>query len=201
MAKHLLGIRGKSVRWLSALFATSLAAVGVTSFVAPGAAWALGPGKVCLYLAPSGSQVGPIELGHVGWEFQEPGRGYWAGATETATEHWMTPSAVSSEDQIHALFKNAMPGEHDAGYYTEYRCHSTSVSSVGAAIANAKASLSNGYFIPVNDCLTKAVSIFQAYDSGNNNLVPGLAADPAPLYFFNIYLSTPGVNWGPVHHL
>jgi hypothetical protein len=188
------GIRGKG-RWLSAVVAASLAAGGIISFVAPGTAYALGPGKVCLYLAPSGA----VGQGHVGFEFQEPGRGYWAGATETPSSSWL--QFESSETTIHALFKNAMAGQHNAGYYTEYRCHSTSVSSVGAAITQAKATFTNGYFIPTNDCETKAVSIFAAYDSSNGNLWPGTVSNPSPNTFFLSYLSLPGINWGPIHYL
>ncbi len=53
-------LRATGLRRLSALLATAVAATGITFFVAPASAWALGPGKMCLYLAPSGAQAGPI---------------------------------------------------------------------------------------------------------------------------------------------
>jgi len=124
-------LRAKGFRRLSALLATAVAATGITFFVAPASAWVLGPGKMCLYLAPSGAQAGPIALGHVGWEIQEPGRGYWAGATEQGTgkpvDTWILSSP--SEDTIHSYFKNELSAngkvQHYAGYYLYYRCHST----------------------------------------------------------------------------
>ena len=190
MAKRLPGIQGKSIRWLSILVATSLAAVGITSFVAPEAAWALGPGKVCMYLAPSGAD----NLGHVGWEVQEPGRGYWAGSTEAAGETWIVDE--TSETAIHNDFKYA-GYYHSANYYTMYRCHSTPTSAVGAAIAKARAE-ANSYNVVFDNCLTKSIDIFNAYYSPTN--LPWGVRWP-PVEYFDVALSYPWVNWGPIHYL
>lgn len=187
---RLPGIRKKSIRWLSVMFMALLAAGGITALAAPGTAFALGPGKVCMYLAPNA--VGG--LGHVGWEFQEPGRGYWYGATEDANTTWIRFS--TSENQVHADFKNYAPG-----YYSEYRCHSTSVSAVGAAETQANATKTNGYWIPGNDCLTKAASIYGAYDSSLDFMWAATFNYPGPKAYFNNFLPAPGVSWGPIHYL
>jgi len=190
---RLRGIRRKSTRWLSIVFMASLVAGGITVLAAPGTAFALGPGKVCMYLAPNAL---PLDIGHVGWEFQEPGRGYWYGATEDSSTTWI--KFATSENQVHADFKNYSPGE-----YTEYRCHSTSVSAVGAAEKQANATATNGYNPPFNDCLSKAASIYAAYDSSLDFMWVA-TQDPSywePTVYFYDFLSLPGVNWGPIHYL
>ena len=204
MAKGLAGKRRKGLRWLSVLFATSMAAASISTFVAPGTALALGPGKVCLYWAPTGAQFGFVDFGHVGWEIQEPGRGYWAGATEQdsglPSDSWMVDA--SSETTIHTDFSGDFyqhgKKQHSAGYYVGYRCHSTPSSSVGAAITTANQMASNGYTVITNDCLTKAVHIFTSYDSSNNVMWPGTASYPYPNGYFVTYLSQ--IGWGPIHY-
>jgi hypothetical protein len=197
MARVSSGIKRKRIRRLCALLATAATSAGILFFVAPASAWALGPGKSCMYLAPSGASG----LGHVGWEVQEPGKGYWAGSTEQGTgnpsDSWIV--FATSETTIHNDFKYALSAngkvQHSSGYYLYYRCHSTTTSAVGAAIAEAR-SLETGYNLLNNNCLTKSVAIFTTY-WGGDNLQSGFLWGPNG-YFYN-YLPT--VNWGPIHDL
>lgn len=188
--------RQRGMRKLAALLLTALIATGFAAVLVPGSAWALGAGKYCLYVAPSGA----YGQGHIGWEVQEPGKGYWAGSTEADSgdpvDTWILFS--SSETTIHSFFANALTAngklQHGAGYYTEFRCHSTTTSAVGAAIAQARAS--TGYNVVWDNCLTKSVSILTTY-WGGDHLDSGILRQPNA-YFFT-YLPT--VNWGPEHFL
>ncbi len=46
---------------------------------------ALGPGRVCMFKAPSGATYGVVNAGHVGWAYEVGNSGSWVfGATELA---------------------------------------------------------------------------------------------------------------------
>lgn len=177
----------------------AIALVGAIGLAVPHAA-ALGAGTACMINAPSGATVGPITFGHVGWAFQVGGTSTWVfGATENGggsayvpaggdTESW---SASGSQSQMLAAFRNA--GHfHSAGYYTQYRCTAVANSAVGAANTAIAQAAANGYFFPTNNCLTKSVSILQAYNAGGLGW-PGYFQAPDN-YFDNL-------AWGPVTHL
>ncbi len=52
----------------------------------PHAAYALGPGQVCVFLAPQGAPIAGLYTGHVGWAFLEGGTSNWIfGATENVS--------------------------------------------------------------------------------------------------------------------
>lgn len=185
----------RGLRRVIAMMLTALAAAGIIVVAQPGSAWALGAGKYCLYLAPAGAD----NLGHVGWEVEEPGKGYWAGSTETSSgdpsDTWIY--FASSEDTIHGYFKWGLWAngklQHSAGYYTEFRCHSTSASAVGAAIDKAR-ELASGYELFTNNCLTKSVAIFTTYWDGDH-LAPAAYTTPKDYYYYDL------PTWGPEHLL
>lgn len=184
------------------MLATAIAiAIGVITFaVSP--AQALGAGKMCMFNAPSSTTFG-FNHGHVGWLIQEPGTGWWAGSTELGTgdpaDTWIL--STTSEATAQGFFKNKLVAngktQHEAGYYTRFRCHSTAQSAVGAAITKARALQGNGYTFWDNNCLTKAVAVFNAYYSAE-----GLAAGSYtyPNDYFENYLPN-SKNWGPIHYL
>jgi hypothetical protein len=133
----------------------SLSAVGLA---AP--SYALGPGEVCMFDAPSGAEVLGANYGHVGWGYLIGGSTTWVfGATESATYHWHTSGDWNT---MLSIFSGNRYG-HAAGYYTKYKCKTTSTSSVGAANTAVSTSESNGYDALTNNCLTKSVAIFNAY--------------------------------------
>jgi len=92
-----------------------------------------------------------------------------------------------------AAFKNA--GHlHPGGYYTKWRCRTIRNSAVGAALNAEKRAAASGYNFAVDNCLTKAVAILNAYGEGLR--YPGYAEAP------NNYFNNLGqAGWGPVHQL
>jgi hypothetical protein len=96
---------------------------------------------------------------------------------------------------MRAAFKAARGGR----YYTQFRCHATPDSSVGAATTQANATKYNGYNGLFNNCLTKAISIYNAYwvSASLGRMGNGWATPP------NSYFNNLGFNygWGPVASL
>src|SRR5579862_9143768 len=122
-------------------------------------AYALGPGEVCMFNAPSGTDY----LGHVGWAYLVGGTSTWIyGATEEASESWHESGSFT--DMLNA-FRGAGT-YHDAGYYKYYRCEKSPNSSVGAADQQVAKGEASGYNWDYDNCLTKSVAVFKAYDSG-----------------------------------
>ncbi|MBR8836065.1 MAG: hypothetical protein DSM106950_19080 [Stigonema ocellatum SAG 48.90 = DSM 106950] len=125
---------------------------------------ALGPGRVCMFKAPSGATYGVVDAGHVGWAYEVGNSGSWAfGATEVADGKPSSTWSKSGDwNAVLDTFKRGA-GFHGIGYYTQYRCRNTASSAVGAANNEAQREEDNGYDFEVNNCLTKSVLIFNAY--------------------------------------
>src|SRR5215469_3770594 len=152
----------RPVKGLTTILAAGVfaAAAGFAVFDTAVPAYALGPGDVCLFNAPSGADVGLVAFGHVGWGYQIGGTSTWLfGATESPTYHW---HSSGSETTMLADFANADYG-HSANYYTQYKCQGTDSSAVRAASVAVSTGESNGYNGLTNNCLTKSVAIFNAY--------------------------------------
>jgi len=164
-----------------------LTAAAGLSFGLASPALALGAGEVCMFNAPSGAELGPLHEGHVGWGYLVGGTSTWVfGATENPSYHWHTSGSWST---MLADFHDA-DYDHKLGYYTKYKCQYTSTSAVGAANAAVADGESNGYFLLTNNCLTKAVSIFNAY----YGFGLGSGAFDSPNSYFN------DLNWyGPYY--
>lgn len=116
-----------------------------------------------MFNAPTGAELGPWTLGHVGWGYLVGGTSTWVfGATESPTWAW---SASGSWSTMLDAFKYA----NHPGYYTQFNCSTSTNSAVGAAnnlVAWYDDIAKSGYGIANNNCLTHAVAIFQMYDSG-----------------------------------
>jgi len=78
---------------------------------------------------------------------------------------------------------------HPGSYYTSYRCSKTSKADLLAALTAANAVSTDGYNFLTNNCLTKALAVFVAYDS-TLQLQPG---DSTPPYDYYLGLGDP---WG-----
>ena len=168
-------------------FRLTLAALFVVNAARP--AQALGPGEVCMFNAPSGADG----LGHVGWAYLIGGTSNWIyGATEEPNQSWHETGSFA--DMLSA-FSDA-GNYHAAGYYQYYRCETSPNSSVGAADNQVAEGEASGYNVIDNNCLTKAVAIFKAYDSGTfGSLYNGDSVGP------NWYFDNALGNFGPRENL
>lgn len=162
---------------LPALLLMSACLVG---FAVPAAAGILPPpGNACLFNAPNGADT----LGHVGWAFRNGKADSWTfGAAEQAGELWMT---TGSWAHLLATFRQGTQYNKGPDYYRSYRCENVSSSNPTLAYNQAYTQTHNGYRIPNNDCLTKAVLILQAY--GVTNL-PNPLLQPLPNTYYDSYL-------------
>ena len=172
----------------------TIAAAAIGTAVAAAPAQALGPGTVCMFNAPSGADVGVGKLGHVGWAFREGGTTNWLlGATESPTFNWRDHG-----DQ-NTMF-NTFRGQRGHGiarhYYAQWRCKDTPGSSVGAASAKVDQLYRQQYNGLFDNCLTRTVAIFKAYDGSLNGLASGAATGPN-FYFDHL----DGAGFGPKHPL
>jgi hypothetical protein len=197
MRKRITRLRRKLI---SFFIATTVVMIGLVTFgITPAmAAPALGSGEMCMFDAPNGAPIAAgYAAGHVGWGFEIGSSGRWTyGSTETGDGN---PSGTwiqsGSETNMRAAFKAARGGR----YYTQFRCHATPDSSVGAATTQANATKYNGYNGLFNNCLTKAISIYNAYwvSASLGRMGNGWATPP------NSYFNNLGFNygWGPVASL
>lgn len=176
-----------------AVAALAILAVGAGLALGAAPAQALGTGTVCMFNAPSGAQLGPANMGHVGWAFRIGGTQGWEfGATENASYNWR-----DSGDQttMFNTFKGLRGHGIATGYYTQWRCRNTANSSVTAASNKVNELYGQSYDLLWNNCLTRSVTIFQAYDSSLNDL-PGAGAT-GPNWYFDNELT----NFGAKHPL
>jgi len=179
---------------------TAVALLGATigtATVTTAPAQALGAGAACMFNAPTGAQLVPwlgVNAGHVGWAFLEGGTKTWEyGATESATNNWR---ASGNEQQMFDAFYGLSGHGIHTGYYTKFRCKQTANSSVGAASNEVNRLYGQTYSGPDNNCLTRTVSIFKAYDSSFGGMDIGSWVAPN-FYFDNLN----AVGFGPAQTL
>ena len=137
---------------------------------------ALGPGATCFFLAP----LGASGFGHIGWGYQVSGTSTWAyGATENNGGSVFVPRGGNTGYWQHnGNFRQMLAefsgnnGNHQAGYYTVYRCTPVNNSAVGAANQAAINTQIGGYQVPNNDCLTHALSIAKTYGADIDHIYP-----------------------------
>jgi len=186
-------------RYLAPLAVAVTLALGAGVVAHPGhAAYALGPGHVCVFLAPNGA----FGLGHVGWAYQVAGTPtYVFGSTEGRGAAAHIPagqpngywSATGTYSAMLATFR-----VKNGGYYTEYKCESTGGSAVGAANAAAAAPARAGYDVIGNNCVDHTIRILGAY--GAPALTPAWQY-PAPFEWFNELRSSGPGGWSVVQYL
>ena len=154
-------------RWFRSLLAAvvMVAAVAGITVVVAAPAQALGAGEVCMFNAPSGADVGGVNFGHVGWAFRVGGSSTWEfGATESTTFNWRdSGSATDAQNTFRGLRGHSIA----AHYYTQWKCANSASSSVTAASNEVNTLYSQGYNIANNNCLTRTIAIFKAYDGGS----------------------------------
>lgn len=163
-----------AMRRLSLLTLAGTVVAGGVSLATAGPAAALGAGRVCMFNATEGA----LTAGHVGWAIQVGGADDWIyGATEDASHNWQ------KESNWKAML-NAFRVQGGKGYYDTYRCKSTSHSSVTAVKNEVKAAYSRPYNLYTDNCLTRAVEFFVAYDSDLSSSFP-LASYTGPNWYYD----------------
>ncbi|MEV6675082.1 hypothetical protein [Streptomyces sp. NPDC051162] len=167
----------RTISWRSplALLVTFLAATSATALATSPPAQADTPGRVCMFQAPTGAEFDGHHAGHVGWAYRwDNGSGRWDfGATENAREVW---NLNGTWDEVLSTFRHRSNPNHTPGlYYTRYRCINTRGHDQHAAFVKRDQLDHTKYVIQgapwgdaTNNCLTRAVEIFKAYDNSGD---------------------------------
>jgi hypothetical protein len=140
-------------------------------------------------------QIG-LSVGHVGWAYQVVGTLNWtAGATENGpsllnpTQSIVRWYANAPFNDIMIAFKESLTYDgiiiHPLPYYTRYRCITTPFASPAAAWTAVGYEVPPTYNALTDNCLTKSITIFQAYSDSLAGLDPGLTTGPN-FYFTNL---------------
>jgi hypothetical protein len=119
-------------------------------------------------------------LGHVGWAYRRgDGRNWDYGSTKGTTSSWRKSGA----------FADVLTGFRDAkdssGPYTSYRCRNTDGRDPDRASAKADQVAAEPYDILTNNCLTRSLEIFEAYDTGGDLNSLGEGKLTAPRWYFD----------------
>ncbi|WP_410812856.1 RICIN domain-containing protein [Micromonospora sp. 067-2] len=194
----LRSILSRAIAVAMATIGAAAAAVAVTGTPA----YALGPGRACVFLEPAGAEIGtvfgPAHAGHVGWAYLIGGTSTWVyGSTENPNgdmriEPGEFNGAWSAQgDWNHVLrdFTNQtyFPGTdrqpQPAHPYTRYKCRNTPTSAVGAANEQVARNASAGYMTTYNNCLDAVFRVLKVYGA-TMNVDPGEA--PIPNDWFNL---------------
>jgi hypothetical protein len=138
-------------------------------------------GRVCMFDAPEGA----LHLGHVGWAFRwSDGSDTWDYGATLDSGNW---EKHGSEQQMLHDFA----ASDDSGGYQSYRCKDTAADDQGAAEAAAAAGFARPYNLVDDNCLTRSIQIFKAYDgSGGLNSLPD-----GKLVFPNAYFNYDLTGW------
>jgi len=135
-------------------------------------------GRVCMFDAPKGA----LDLGHVAWAFRgSDGSGTWDYGATLQDHNW---EKHGSEQQMLQDFATT----DDSGGYQSYRCKDTAADDQGAAEAAVTAGFARPYNVIEDNCLTRSVQIFKAYDGsgGLNGLPDGKLVFPNAYFNYNL---------------
>ncbi|WP_433178089.1 hypothetical protein [Actinoallomurus sp. CA-150999] len=167
----------KVLRRLLATLACLLPVVTGIVVIGSGTAYALGPGRICMFNAPSAV----LGAGHVGWAFEVGTSGQWVfGATDdnAAGDYAVPPGQYNGAWTGSGDFTAARNTFRDSSIgYTRYRCKNTPTSAVGGATQLANDAKNWGYTAFGNNCLDHAWTILTAYRGGEmpdpwSNIIP-----------------------------
>ncbi|MCX5063879.1 MULTISPECIES: hypothetical protein [unclassified Streptomyces] len=168
------GIGRNTIRRLSSLTAAVAVVVGGVTLAAADPATAVGAGRVCMFNATEGAWI----AGHVGWAFRVGGADDWIyGATEDPSHNWQKESNWKT-------MLDTFRAQGGKGYYDTYRCRNTGHSSVTAAKDEVKSAYSRPYDAGTDNCLTRSVEFFLAYDSDLWNDLP-LSSYTGPNWYYD----------------
>jgi hypothetical protein len=156
-------------------------AASVTTGVSAGVAAAAPPavaGRVCMFDAPQGA----LSLGHVAWAFRwSDGSDTWDYGATLSDHNW---EKHGSEQQMLQDFTTL----NESGGYKSYRCLDTAADDQSAAEAAVAAGFARPYNLGEDNCLTRSVQIFKAYDGsgGLNGMPDGKFVFPNAYYNYDL---------------
>lgn len=134
------------------------------------------PGRVCMFLAPEHV----FGLGHVGWAYRETDGATWEfGATSGADSSWHKSGPFT---EVLTGFRN---GGDSSGPYRTYRCKDTVGHDDVRAAAKVDQLEAEQYDIFTNNCLTRSLEVFQAYDDSGGLAALGAGRLTAPRWYFD----------------
>ncbi len=136
-------------------------------------------GRVCMFDAPKGA----LTAGHVGWAFRWSDGSWDYGAT-MEDHNWQKRGP--EQQMLHDFATST-----DSGGYLSYRCTNTAADDQDAAESAVTAGFARTYNLFEDNCLTRSIQIFKAYDGsgGLNGLSDG------KLLFPNAYFNYDLTGW------
>jgi hypothetical protein len=135
-------------------------------------------GRVCMFDAPKGA----LYLGHVAWAFRwSDGSDSWDYGATLPSHNWQKQG---SEQQMLHDFATM----DESGGYQRYRCKDTAADNQSAAEAVVTAGFARPYNLADDNCLTRSVEIFKAYDGsgGLNGLADGKFIFPNAYFTYDL---------------
>jgi hypothetical protein len=121
-------------------------------------------GRVCMFDAPRGA----LSLGHVAWAFRwADGSDTWDYGATLESHNW---EKHGSEQQMLHDFATM----NESGGYTSYRCKDTAADDQSVAESVATTGFGRPYNLAEDNCLTRSIEIFKAYDDSGG--LKGLAS-------------------------
>lgn len=173
-------VRGKdAVVMVVALTATGVSGIGTGAVSAASATSAAGAaGRVCMFDAPHGV----FGLGHVAWAYRSADHsGNWDYGATLSDHNW---HKHGSEQQILHDFATS----DESGGYRGYRCADTAADDERAAGAAMAAAFARHYQLATDNCLTRSIEIFKAYDrsGGLNGLEKGRFTFPNAYFNYEL---------------
>jgi hypothetical protein len=129
-----------------------------------------------MFDAPNGA----LTLGHVAWAFRwADGSNTWDYGATSASHNW---ERHGSQQQMLHDFATM----DEAGGYRSYRCTNTTTDDQSAAESTVTTDFARPYNLAADNCLTRAIQIFKAYDGsgGLNSLGSGKFIFPNAYYHY-----------------
>jgi hypothetical protein len=119
-------------------------------------------------------------LGHVGWAYRSADATSWGfGSTRSASASWHKTGTFAD---VLSGFQGA--GD-SSGAYKAYRCRNTDGHNEPAAGARADQVEAEDYDVLTNNCLTRSLEIFHAYDDTGGLASLGEGRLTAPRWYFD----------------
>ncbi|MFJ6918644.1 Tat pathway signal protein [Streptomyces sp. NPDC101133] len=187
-----MSVRNGRIR--SALLAAALLGVTTPALLPATQAYAAPLGRVCLFQ----DQQGAEGAGHVAWAIRDPkNSSHWIwGSTDGFNGAREILPGRPNGSWIEGGKWKEMRGETTSKKtpialrtYDYYRCINTAGGNLAAAQKAYTQNVHNGYQLLINNCLTKALSIFRSYSPALTSSHLPSGKYKAPNYYFTTSLN------------
>jgi len=139
-------------------------------------------GEICMFQAPTGAERLGHHWGHVGWAYRWANGNKWDfGATERAGDVWNANGTFSQMLDRFRIPRSATGHQ----YYRYYKCGYTTLALQSAAFRMRAQLDTEDYHVRYNNCLTRSLMIFKAYDDNGELDDLGDGSDTSPNWFFD----------------